>query len=219
MTTASYTVHTIDSTPAAAREALKALHARAGMIPNLAATMAESPALLNGFLALREMYAKTGFSGAEAQVNVLTANTAATRFFSMLLEGRALPGPRNVLRLMFHPDGVRRFVMNWEAVAQTLVQRVHREAVGGALDGESRALLTEVLSYPGVPASWGVPDLSAPLVPVVPVHFRYDGQSFRYFSAVTVLGTAQDITLQEMRVECFFPLDEETSAAARRSSA
>jgi hypothetical protein len=66
-----------------------------------------------------------------------------------------------------------------------------------------------------VPARWRVPDLGAPLVPVVPVSFRHGARSFHYFSAVTVLGTAQDITLQELRVECFFPLDEATAAAAR----
>ena len=34
----------------------------------IAATMAESPALLHGFLDLRERFAQTGFSGAEIQV-------------------------------------------------------------------------------------------------------------------------------------------------------
>ena len=38
---------------------------------------------------------------------------------------------------------------------------------------------------------------------------------FRFFSAVTVLGTPQDITLQELRIECFFPLEEATAAEAR----
>jgi hypothetical protein len=29
------------------------------------------------------------------------------------------------------------------------------------------------------------------------------------------LGTPQDITLQELRVECFFPMDDATAATAR----
>jgi hypothetical protein len=32
---------------------------------------------------------------------------------------------------------------------------------------------------------------------------------------VTVLGTAQDITVQELRIESFFPLDDATVMAAR----
>ena len=45
--------------------------------------------------------------------------------------------------------------------------------------------------------------------------FGHRGQTFNFFSAVTVLGTPQDITLQELRVECFFPMDDATGAAAR----
>lgn len=148
--------------------------------------------------------------------DILAANDAATRFFATLLDGRTPHGAGNVLRLMFHPGGLRPFVANWESVAQALVRRVHREAVGGVLDDAGCQLLNEVLHYPGVPASWGVPDLGAPLIPVVPVSFAHGTQTWNYFSAVTVIGTAQDITLQELRVECFFPLDEETAAAARR---
>ena len=148
--------------------------------------------------------------------DIVAANDAATRFFGMLLDGRTPPSAGNVLRLMFDPDGLRPCVENWEAVAQTLIRRVHREAVGGALDAEGRSLLAEVLHYPAVPASWRVPDLGRPLVPVAPVSFRYGRETFHYFSAVTVLGTAQDVTLQEMRIECFFPLDEATAVAARR---
>lgn len=69
----TYAVHTTESAPETAAEALRTLQAAVGLIPNLAATMAESPALLRGFLALRELYATTGFSGGEVQVLSLTA--------------------------------------------------------------------------------------------------------------------------------------------------
>jgi transcriptional regulator with XRE-family HTH domain len=147
--------------------------------------------------------------------DIVATNRAASRFFSWLLSGRTPQGAGNILRLMFHPDGLRPFVENWEAVAQSLVRRVHREALGGALDDTGRELLEEVLHYPGVPKPLQTPDLETPLVPVVPVSFGHRGQTFDFFSAVTVLGTPQDITLQELRVECFFPLDDATAVAAR----
>jgi transcriptional regulator with XRE-family HTH domain len=147
--------------------------------------------------------------------DIVAANRAATRFFAMLLDGRTPTGAGNVLRLMFHQDGLRPFVENWDAVAHALVRRVHREAVGGTLDAAGRALLSEVLDYPGVPARLRTPDLGVPLVPVVPVSFRHRGRAFNFFSAVTVLGTPQDITVQELRIESFFPLDAATDAAAR----
>jgi transcriptional regulator with XRE-family HTH domain len=151
--------------------------------------------------------------------DIVQTNAAAARFFAMLLEGRTPHGAGNVLRLMFHPDGLRPLVGNWEAVARALVLRVHREAVGGSLDEAGRSLLAEVLAYPDVPARLRAPDLEAPLLPVVPVAFRHRGRTFDFFSAVTVLGTPQDITLQELRIESFFPLDAATDAAARSLAA
>jgi hypothetical protein len=52
------------------------------------------------------------------------------------------------------------------------------------------------------------------LLPIVPVRFARDGWEFAYFSTVTTLGTAQDVTLQELRIECFHPADDATRAAA-----
>lgn len=48
-----FTVHTIESAPEASKPLLAKLQSEAGFIPNLAATMAESPALLDAFTALR----------------------------------------------------------------------------------------------------------------------------------------------------------------------
>jgi hypothetical protein len=59
------------------------------------------------------------------------------------------------------------------------------------------------------------PSLAAPLVPVTPVRFERDGRVFSYFAAVMTLGSPQDVTSQEIRVECLFPLDDATRANAR----
>jgi transcriptional regulator with XRE-family HTH domain len=136
--------------------------------------------------------------------DILDTNGAAKRFFGFLLGERA-HGPANVLRLLFDPQLVRPFVSNWDAVAESLVQRVHREAVGGVPDAITTELLREILSYPGVPRRLARPNLAQPLLPVLPVRFRKDGQEFDFFSTVTTLGTPQDVTLQEVRIECFFP--------------
>jgi len=146
--------------------------------------------------------------------DVRMTNGAAGRFFAFLL-GRE-PGPANVLRLMFDPDGIRPYVTNWPEVAEALVRRVRREAVGGGGDARAERLLAEVLAYPGVPAALSTVDLTAPLLPVVPVHFARDRERFAFFSTVTTLGTPQDVTVQELRIECFFPADAATREAARR---
>jgi uncharacterized peroxidase-related enzyme len=48
-----FPIHTVDSAPPNAQKLLRGLQEQVGFIPNLAATMAESPTLLQAFLALR----------------------------------------------------------------------------------------------------------------------------------------------------------------------
>ncbi|HEV7628631.1 MAG TPA: hypothetical protein VGO89_19215, partial [Streptomyces sp.] len=75
---------------------------------------------------------------------------------------------------------------------------------------------------PGVPARWSAPSAEPAAMPVIPVTFAKHGRRFDFFSAVTTLGTPQDITLQELRIECFFPMDEATRrnvAALEREAA
>jgi transcriptional regulator with XRE-family HTH domain len=135
--------------------------------------------------------------------NILRTNTAADDLFGWLLDGE--DHPPNVVRLMFGP--LRPYVANWEQTGEALVQRVHREAVGGVPDLSTRRLLDEVLALDGIPARWRTPDFAQTPLPLLPIHFAKDGRELRYFSLVTTVGTPQDITLQELRVESFFPAD------------
>jgi transcriptional regulator with XRE-family HTH domain len=150
--------------------------------------------------------------------NIRQTNAAAVRFFAFLQAGHPVsaPGPPNVLRRMFHPDGVRRYVTNWPDVAEALVRRTRREAIGGLItDQRAQTILDEVLAYPGVPASLNSLDTTTPTLPIVPIRYVRDDREFNYFSMVTTLGTPQDVTLQELRIETFFPVDATTRAHAR----
>jgi transcriptional regulator with XRE-family HTH domain len=147
--------------------------------------------------------------------DIVRSNDGAQRLFAFLLDtSPPRPGPPNVLRLMFDPTGLRPYVTNWEAVAKSLIQRAHREAVGGVADAETKRLLAEILAYPGVPARFRGIDASSELAPLIPVAFRKRELSVSYFSTITTLGTPQDVTLQELHVECFFPADPATEREA-----
>jgi MmyB-like transcription regulator ligand binding domain len=151
--------------------------------------------------------------------DILRTNEASARFSRFLLGDRVSAAPLNLLRRMFDPHALRPYVANWEQVAQALIQRVHRECIGGVTDERTRALLAELLAYPGVPRNWNKAIPGTPITPVIPIRYVMDGQCFNYFSTVTSLGTPQDITVQEIRIECFFPADAGTEGAARRLSA
>jgi hypothetical protein len=42
-----------------------------------------------------------------------------------------------------------------------------------------------------------------------------EGGELSFFSTVATFGTALDITLAELAIECFFPADPQTEAALR----
>ncbi|WP_321929567.1 helix-turn-helix domain-containing protein [Paraburkholderia guartelaensis] len=149
--------------------------------------------------------------------NVLMTNDAAPRFFGHFVDMSARTGTRNMLHLMFDPQGMRPFLTDWENVSRSLLQRVYREAVGRVIDDETRTLLDELLAYPGVPRDWKAHHGSAgtPTMPVIPLSFIDDGNVLRYFSMVTSVGTPQNVAAQELRLECMFPADDATEARHR----
>ncbi|CAG9203190.1 Helix-turn-helix domain-containing protein [Paraburkholderia sabiae] len=146
--------------------------------------------------------------------NVLMTNDAAPRFFGHFVDMAAREGPRNMLHLMFDPQGMRPFVADWDNVARSLLQRVHRESVGHVVDGTTQHLLDELLAYPDVPRDWKTHQItsSAPSMPVIPLNFVSEGAVLRYFSMVTTVGAPQNVAAQELRLESMFPADDETEA-------
>ena len=147
--------------------------------------------------------------------DVLMTNEAAPRFFNCFIDMAARKTPRNLLHLMFDPNGMRPFIANWEAVAKSLFQRVYRESVGRVIDDRTRALLAALLAYPDVKTEWKNPvELSA--MPVIPIGFVRGDQVLSYFSMVTTVGTPQTIAAQELRIECMFPVDAATEAHHRK---
>lgn len=66
-----FPVHSVATAPADSASLLAEVQKTLGMIPNLAASMAESPQLLEGFLAVREILARGTFRQDEIQVLAL----------------------------------------------------------------------------------------------------------------------------------------------------
>jgi uncharacterized peroxidase-related enzyme len=69
-----FAVHTIDSAPADSTTSLRTLERGLGFVPNLAATMAESPVLVNGFVDLRDTLAAGELTGIEREIVALAVS-------------------------------------------------------------------------------------------------------------------------------------------------
>ncbi len=141
--------------------------------------------------------------------NLLGANGGAAQFMGW-------SGPSNstgnLMEALFDPTQLRPHVVNFDVLAPMMLARIRREA--DQSDASAR-LLDRLLAFPGVAdqVSLRTPDL------VVPVIYEKDGQRVSLFSTLTTLGTPTDITLQEIRIETFFPADEASEAFLRQAAA
>lgn len=148
--------------------------------------------------------------------NILLANQAMGWLSGQLLgpEDAAAAGAPNIMRLTYHPKGLRNWIANWEETASAYIQWLHRDFLRTG-DAQTKKLLDELLGYPGIPRSWLDLDLDASTLPFLAMEFRKGDLDLRFFTTIASLGTPYDITLHELRIECFFPADAGTEIAMR----
>lgn len=138
---------------------------------------------------------------ANASIGLFTAGVAP-----FLLES-----PVNVLRLSLHPDGVAPRIANlpqWRA--HLLTQLQHRARAMG--DQRLQELHDELLAYPG-----GLAETPSATNVVLPMQFRHGDTILSFFSITAAVGTATDVTVEELAIESFHPADAETAEALRTS--
>ena len=146
--------------------------------------------------------------------NVLAGNRAHEAFLEALLP-RASAGPTNILRLLFSPELLRPFVLNWEEVARAVLLRALAQVRGPHRSEALKAILREISQYPGVEGLASGGPTSATTELFIPVTLRQGSQESRWITTLLTFGAATDVTLSEIVVECFFPADEATDRLAR----
>jgi hypothetical protein len=142
--------------------------------------------------------------------NCLMGNIASAQLLRALVDPSLVSEHANHLRMAFHPRGARRCIVNWDEVSRHLMARAERE-LGHVKDDEiAAALLAELRSYAGPSAQQRPSTRVSAADLLLPMHIRTDDLELRVFSMIMTLGTPQDVTLQELRIETFFPADEES---------
>ncbi len=171
--------------------------------------------------------------------NMVNANDAYRRMLEVLLGGRAPTsldmagqgkGARiNLMLTVFDPNGLWRVIENARQVGRYLLRRVWQELQTQAHDQTAREIFRRIAAWhPDMVGPGGVlladDELSdGPPPPVLPVVLRAGRFQASLFSTLTTLGIPQDVTLQELRIESFYPADDDTRAvfealAARRGA-
>jgi transcriptional regulator with XRE-family HTH domain len=143
--------------------------------------------------------------------DVLRANDAAVRINQYVMRGRE-SRHGNLLHQIFDPDDFRPVIANWYEVATGFLRRLHDHLAATPGDVKGQQLLTELLAYPDVPPAWRFGGIGGEIEPLLTLDFRSPAGRLRFFETITTFASPFDVTLDELRIDCAFPVDKHTAA-------
>jgi transcriptional regulator with XRE-family HTH domain len=148
--------------------------------------------------------------------DVRMRNQASARLFKPFFASYQMESglADNAMHVVFHPKGLRQFIVNWDEFAGQMIQILHREVAGGSR--VAAQLLEEVMLYPGLSAEWRLPRNPAGSSPVMTMQLRKGDYRLAFFSTFTTLAMPTDAALQKLKIECFYPADDATAQKARQ---
>jgi transcriptional regulator with XRE-family HTH domain len=149
----------------------------------------------------------------DANWNIVMRNEAASRILAYCVGVdtlRALfpDGVINFMEMMFAPDGLKQHILNWKYWRAALLRRLRREAAGNA-NSPSEVLRRKFDSDP-LPPGGDVSHHDDSFDPMLALELRVGDTSLRLFTTFTTFGTPQDVSLQELRIDMSFPVDDAT---------
>jgi MmyB-like transcription regulator ligand binding domain len=98
-----------------------------------------------------------------------------------------------------------------EGAARIFARLIADPALARPGDADLAALLRSLFDYPGVPQGWRQPDFSVPSDPTLTLRFKRDVLELAFLTTLTVFNAPQNVTLEELSIESYFPLDDVTA--------
>ena len=100
-------------------------------------------------------------------------------------------------------------------MARDMLARLHRESLHRPNDEELGELVDRILAFPGVDPGWRTPDFTQVELPVFSVRLARDDLRVAFLTTLTGFSAPQNVTLEELRIEAYFPLDDATAEVCR----
>jgi transcriptional regulator with XRE-family HTH domain len=194
----------------------------AGFAPEFSQSGLDAPVLSMVRVAIRQLL--TGHNPYPALVvdrdwNLVEAN-ASTGVLIEDVPDELAAGPFNVLRYSLHPAGLAPRILNLEQWREHVLGRLDRQARATG-DAGLAELYRELRDYPaGSRASGRAGGDRGDRRPgfaevVVPLRLLHKDQELSLFSTTTLFGTPNDVTVEELAIESFYPADEKTAEYLR----
>lgn len=144
-----------------------------------------------------------------AHYDIVRMNRSASRIFEYTT-GEPLPTHLNALELLLEHEQFRTLVIGWEATAQEMVSRLHQETLRSPQDTKLAGMLAHFTTLPHIPKNWRHPDFSRGRDAAFTLRFRVNDMEVGFLTTLTRFSTPQNIMLEELQIESYFPLDDLT---------
>lgn len=145
----------------------------------------------------------------DAMGNQLMANSSAVKMLLTFLPASTLSKYPNLYDLYLAEDGLKQYIPDWQDAASVLMQQLHNELIN-TNDPEGYERLNKFLAWPHIPKDWQYRASKKEQGPIFEFVLSKDNTTLNFFSTLTTFGAPQDITLQELRIENFYPADTST---------
>jgi transcriptional regulator with XRE-family HTH domain len=146
---------------------------------------------------------------------LVAANAVIPVLLSMVADKTLLQPPVNVLRLSLAPEGLAPHIVNLSEWRAHLLDRL-RHQIEVTADAKLEMLLKELEAYPVPPSAASDSKFTTDYAGIVmPLQLRTPAGVLSFISTMTVFGTPVDITLSELVLEAFFPVNTATADALR----
>ena len=145
----------------------------------------------------------------DANWDIVRQNRGGHRLAALFIGQQEL-ATQNAFEILFSEDGLQPWVEEWETLSSILLLRLFRETLSASASPKKRALFKRIAAMPTTPSNWRELASRLPSGPTIDLILKKNELRVRFFTAVTTFGTPQDVTLQELRIESYFPADERT---------
>jgi hypothetical protein len=122
----------------------------------------------------------------------LMVNQGALSMISYFVAPEIMLKYANAYELYLAKDGLLPFVKNWQDAASSLLVQLQSEVILSQ-DATGQKLLN-----------------NKTVGPMFVFEMEKEHTQLKFFTTLTTFGTPQDVNLQQLRIECFFPTDENT---------
>ncbi len=154
----------------------------------------------------------------DGQWNMALANKAAQTFFSLFIDPLKMladighPTEFQIVRLCLHEAGLKPHIGNWEELISTFLARARRALLANPKHPTLPIIIDEILNHPDAPADWRQV-WTAHLPPAIEMVMHKGDTTYRLFTMLAHFGNPNDVTLDELSVELFYPADADTKQA------